>query len=195
VDAGEPATVERVLAAAEDEFGRAGLDGAKLADIAKAAGITRPSLLYHFASKDALYGAVVDRAFGRLGRLLEGSMGAPLPFAERLEATVRAYLGFLDEHPALAAVVLRELLDARGPGRRILLERIVPLLKRVEQFVRDEGGEQLSPSLPIRGAILAVVTSALVRRSATEPLRDALWGRGDPTLGVALHLFLRRPIP
>ena len=50
----EDTTKMRVLRAAEVEFGRAGRDGARLEDIASAAGITRPSLLYHFASKDEL---------------------------------------------------------------------------------------------------------------------------------------------
>ena len=59
-------TPTRILDAAEHAFAIAGLAGARLADIAGAAGIRRPSLLYHFSSKERLYGAVVERAFAVL---------------------------------------------------------------------------------------------------------------------------------
>ena len=57
------ATTERLLSSAEKHFGQAGFDAARLQDIAKDAGITRPSLLYHFETKEKLYDAVVARAF------------------------------------------------------------------------------------------------------------------------------------
>ena len=60
------ATTERLLTAAEKRFGKNGFDAARLSDIAKDAGITRPSLLYHFESKEKLYDAVVARAFDKL---------------------------------------------------------------------------------------------------------------------------------
>ena len=63
------ATPERLLDAAEQCFAQ-GYDAARLEDIAAAAGIRRPSLLYHFASKDDLYAAVVRRTFARLGAAL-----------------------------------------------------------------------------------------------------------------------------
>ncbi|MBC8069692.1 MAG: helix-turn-helix transcriptional regulator, partial [Deltaproteobacteria bacterium] len=45
------ATPERILEAARAEFAAVGFAQAKLADIAARAGITRPSLLYHFGTK------------------------------------------------------------------------------------------------------------------------------------------------
>ena len=43
-------TEERILQAAETEFGRKGFERTRLEDIAETAGIRRPSLLYHFKS-------------------------------------------------------------------------------------------------------------------------------------------------
>lgn len=49
------ATIERILASAEAEFGSKGLDGAKIDDIAKAAGISKQLIYHYFKGKVDLY--------------------------------------------------------------------------------------------------------------------------------------------
>ena len=69
-------TKERILAAAQNHFAKAGFDAARLQDIASDAGITRPSLLYHFSTKEDLYRLVVERTFEQLlGLLSEVAIG------------------------------------------------------------------------------------------------------------------------
>lgn len=186
----DTATPERLLAAAEAEFARCGLAGARLEDIARRAGIRRPSLLYHFPTKGSLYAAVVRRTFARMGEALVAAMIAPGTFAQRIDRTVGAFAGFLDRNPSWSPVLLREFLDRRGPGRRILLQEIAPLLGQVERFVRDEGGRELRAGLPVRAAILHVVSDILLR-SAAGPLRRPLWGPANPR-ALARILFVRR---
>ena len=77
------ATPERILLAAEQAFADHGYGPAKLADIARVAGIRRPSLLYHFATKEVLYAAVVSRTFERLGRALAEGGGRRVRSASR----------------------------------------------------------------------------------------------------------------
>lgn len=50
----------RILAEALSVFGEKGYEGASLTDIARAADITKPGLLHHFASKEELFIAVLD---------------------------------------------------------------------------------------------------------------------------------------
>jgi len=52
---------ERLLDAAIAAFGQSGFHTATLADIARACGISRPGLLHHFDSKEALLTAVLER--------------------------------------------------------------------------------------------------------------------------------------
>jgi TetR/AcrR family transcriptional regulator len=48
-------TMDRILAAAEMEFGRKGLDGAKIEDIAREAGVSKQLIYHYFNNKVDLY--------------------------------------------------------------------------------------------------------------------------------------------
>lgn len=190
VNEAQVATPERLLGAAELEFARHGFHGAKLQDIAERAGISRPSLLYHFESKHILYSAVVHNVLTQLGETLQEAMGAGEDFDTQVDALVQGFLDFLKVRPSAARVVLREIMDDEGPGQALLLEVGVPLLELVERFLRDRGADRLPAHLPIRGALLQVMSSAFVKASSGR-LEDALWGDADPHLTLTRHLFKR----
>jgi AcrR family transcriptional regulator len=168
-------TPTRVLDAAENAFALAGIAGAKLADIAAAAGIRRPSLLYHFSSKEGLYSAVVERGFDALGHSLGEAMDTEGEFEERLKRVLSCFVEFLDRRPHLARIVCRQIVDGSGPGKEILLNRVAPLLDRVVRWVEREGSERLRPEVSVRAATMQVCSSVLLR-SASGELRTALWG-------------------
>src|SRR4051812_19540058 len=94
-------TPERLLVAAEDVFAQFGVEKATLADIAARAGITRPSLLYHFDTKERLYDAVVVRAFSALGEILMSSISMSGGFIDRFQAVVEAFITYVSVHPQL----------------------------------------------------------------------------------------------
>ena len=79
-------TAERILDAAEELFAERGYAGATLRDVATRVGVRPPSLYNHFASKDALYAAVLERGIGPLIELLARSAAAPAEDAERRRA-------------------------------------------------------------------------------------------------------------
>lgn len=182
------ATPERLLDAAEHVFAQQGLRGARLEDIAASAGIRRPSLLYHYASKDELYAAVVRRIFEHLGAELLRAMAGPPDFRARFDAVVATYAGFLAGHPGHARILVWELLDGQGPGRVILLDQVVPLLDLVERFVRIEGRGEIREGLPVRAAILQVAADIVLRSAAAE-FKAPLWGDTDHTRALARALF------
>jgi AcrR family transcriptional regulator len=184
-------TTERLLEAAEREFAEKGFEAARLSDIAERIGIRRPSLLYHFGSKQALYEAVVKTALLRLGEALVLEMAGPDPFVDRFHRAVDRFGTFVEERPMIAKLLLREVLDARGPGHAILLEVGIPVVERVESFMRDDGRGVVPDDLPIRAALMAIVSSAMLRVSA-GPLAEPFWGPKDRTREVARAMFLAR---
>jgi AcrR family transcriptional regulator len=178
---GQPETAERVLLAGVDAFARDGFTRTTLADVARAAGISRPSLLHHFPTKEALYAEVVTRVFSALGAALSEALGAAETWEGRLRGLCDAYTGFLAAHPTHARLVARELVDGDGPGARLLRDRAVPLLDRVTAAVA------LGPirDVPVRHAILLVVSDGLLAAASRADdragsLGDLLWGPTDP---------------
>lgn len=182
-------TRERILDAAERAFGADGFGDTKLADVAAAAGIRRSSLLYHFGSKEDLHAAVVLRVFDALQSAFAQVVATPRPHDAQVVALVQAYLAFLERRPSFAGLVLRGLMDGRGPARELLQERLVPLLQFIEAYVEPHA----PPGVPVRAALLQIGSDALVRASA-GPLRDTLWGPSR-SLALAKTLLIRHPGP
>jgi AcrR family transcriptional regulator len=60
------ATREAILSAATEEFAQHGLGGARVDRIAERAGINKRMLYYYFGHKDALFLAVLERAYERI---------------------------------------------------------------------------------------------------------------------------------
>jgi AcrR family transcriptional regulator len=189
---GDTATPARLLEAAARAFGARGFEGATLAEIARAAGIRRPSLLYHYETKEALYAAVVQQVFAELGAILGSARDGGDDFAGQLERVVDRLVELVRRRPDAARLVLRELLDGRGPGQALLLAAAVPVLDQAERFVRLRGAGRLRADLPVRAALLQVVSAVFVR-AAAGPLEAPLWGDEDHARALARTLFLDPP--
>jgi AcrR family transcriptional regulator len=83
------ATIKRIMAAAREEFGLNGFDGAKMEHIARRAGVSKQLVYIYFKSKDELYGEML-RAISRetYERLLKVDYAELEP-----ELAVRTYIG------------------------------------------------------------------------------------------------------
>ena len=187
-DAIKTPTKERILTSAEAQFGQLGYTSASLADIGEQAGIRRASLLYHFKSKEVLYRAVQEALFDDLATALAPSFLPHAPFAERLMGMTQAYVDFLDERPAFAAIVVRDLIDDRGTMRARILGFLDPLITTVEQWVATEGTGIVRPGLDLRAALLMISSNALLRQ-ATGPLGSSLWGDSSQSIALSQKLF------
>src|SRR5688572_8695115 len=62
-----------ILDAAEAQLTKAGPDSIRLQDVARAVGVSHPTVLHHFGSRDELVRAVVQRAFETLQSELVGA--------------------------------------------------------------------------------------------------------------------------
>lgn len=192
-------TVERLLAAAEVVFAERGFAGARLSEIARGAGVSSPSLVYHFPTKETLYAAVVARTFERVAARLSVGMGARGEFPERLDALVREFRVWLREHPHQARLVVRELVEvgvepadstgaaagASGPGRRLLADQIAPLVDVVVAFLEREGAGWLAPGRPLKAAVLLIASDTLLRNASAD-LAAVLWGPDEPDPAITL---------
>ncbi len=182
-------TDQRILEAAEGEFGPLGFHGAALADIAATAGIRRPTLLYYFETKAALYSAVVERGFqGLTVAAAEGIAGAGT-FEERLEAVVVNLTAFAAQRTPLMQIIARELI-APSPHAEMVSGALAQFVEALNAFVRSEGGDRIRAEIPLQEVALQLISGYLLR-SVMRDRRDALWDSdADYTLALARRLLL-----
>jgi len=111
-------TREEILEAAGRAFAARGFDGASLREIAAAAGVAQPLIVYHFGSKEGVWRAAVGRLFSRVAQATEEAVAAVGPDAgeARLRALLRSLIGVIARDPAWLQILLRE---AAEPGPRL----------------------------------------------------------------------------
>ena len=99
---------ERIVSAALAEFSENGYSGSRLTSVARRTGISKPTLLRYFASKDEIFREVVRTTLvGCLTPLLDGvphSNGATVTAVDQVRAFAKAYWHVM-ERPELTEVL------------------------------------------------------------------------------------------
>jgi AcrR family transcriptional regulator len=128
-------TAERILDAAEALFAERGYNGASLRDVATRVGVRPPSLYNHFASKDALYAAVLERGLGPLVERLAQSVAAPAGESDDPGRLVSDVMEILARRPGLPRLVLHETLAGGQRLTPMLRSWIAPAFERAHELV------------------------------------------------------------
>jgi AcrR family transcriptional regulator len=99
---------ELIEKAASALFAERGYAGARLEDIAAAAGVTKQLLYQHFSSKKALHMALLAKHRDELLARLAQDMATPGPLAERLPQVLDRWFAYVEEHPYALAMLFRD---------------------------------------------------------------------------------------
>ncbi len=183
-------TRSRVLAEAARAIREVGPDGISVAEVMSAVGLTHGGFYAHFASKDALVAAALDRMFDdmreRFARSTDGH-GA----AEGLARYIEFYLsprhrdarGTGCPLPALSADLPRLGPEARaryGAGVAALTERLAGHIARLGR----------TPAGPLAASVVAELVGALaLARAVADPAQsDAILAASRTTLMLRLGL-------
>lgn len=157
-------TKERILEAATRRFARSGFDGTSLSHIADDVGMKKPSLLYHFPSKDALREAVLDELIGQWQTRLPVILAQAHSVDDRFGALFDAIYDFFSSDPARALLVLREVVDRPTETRERLAEAIQTWATIISSSIsaEQEAGRVhhgVDPEAYVVQAIVAIVGS------------------------------------
>jgi len=113
-------TDELILAGAERLFARYGYDAVSTKQLAAEAGLTIGALYHYFPSKDAVYAATIQRAFGTRPRFPTGIRDAITPAEQRLAQLAAWFVSITLADKSVGRLLQRELLDPRADTAGII---------------------------------------------------------------------------
>ena len=96
---GAPERRAQLLSTARSVFGEHGFTATSMNDIAEQAGVTKPVLYQHFASKHDLFHELLAETAELLVSRLQGEIEASETGREKVERGVDAYVSFFAENP------------------------------------------------------------------------------------------------
>lgn len=194
---------DKILRGAEKLLAAHGFHGTSMRDVADAAGLPLATVVYHFAKKEKLYGAVL----GTIGEELEAEMARALDdegrsWSQRLDGLVHALIAWTDATPGRVKLLLRELLDNPSRVARASKLPLAPVLLRLSAFVeagiRARAFRRVIPEtsvLHLVGAVSYFVAARPTVRRIVGPARDrritASYER--EAIGFARRMFLAAP--
>lgn len=127
---------QATLDAATQLFASNGYDGTSLQAIADAVGVRKPSLLYHYPSKDELRLAVLRRVFEHWNEVFPRILQAATTGNDRFDGLVGEVVRFFAEEPNRARLILREMLDRPAQLRVQMGEYVAPWVAIVTDYIR-----------------------------------------------------------
>jgi len=157
----------QILTQAARLFAEQGYDGTSVQQIAEAVGIRKPSLLYHFRSKDALRENVLAEMLAHWNSVLPGLL-LKASTEERFDGTMEALSEFFIEDPDRARLFLRETLDRPEQMQAMLVQFVRPWIEllgaqldraKTQGLVRDDVDPQ---AYAIEVITMAVAGTAVI---------------------------------
>jgi TetR/AcrR family transcriptional regulator len=175
-------TRQRVLDAAEAVFAERGFGGASTREIAARAGIAKRMLFYYFASKEAVYRAVLERVVSGMVGIHEQfrSDPGPIGLAEAMEGITH----FAAANLSAVRVLTREMMDG-GPYMAELAESYLgPLFAAgAAEVERNMDAGIFRPGDPMH--VLINVAGLTLYYFQMLPLLERIWER-DPLAPATL---------
>jgi AcrR family transcriptional regulator len=142
----------RILWALATCMASKGYQATTIADIARAARVSKTVVYAHFRDKEhcllELYSRANDKVLTTVREAQEEARQAGLPWRERLRAGIGAYLETLAAGPAVAWAALVEVQAAGRPAlalRRDMIDRYVDLLCEIAAGLVEERPDEVRP--------------------------------------------------
>jgi AcrR family transcriptional regulator len=158
-------TSGRLVDAATRRFSEQGYARTSLAQVAADAGMTAPSLLYHFASKEELFNAVLRATWQRVHADLAPILEADLDATTLLAQALQTLLGREQRQAALFRQLHAALLSGDGVGAAAVNDTLLPLIDDIEAAVR-----RASPATPADAPVREALLYVVLAHTAKHPL-------------------------
>lgn len=171
----------QILSHATRLFAEQGYDGTSVQEIAEAVGIRKPSLLYHFKTKDELRENVLAEMLAHWNAVLPGLL-LKASTEERFDATMEALSEFFIEDPDRARLFLRETLDRPAQMQAMLGAFVRPWVELLGgQLDRAKEQGLVRRDVDPQAYAVEVITMAVAGTAVIDTLQTIL--PDDPARG------------
>ncbi len=128
---------ERILDAAERVFAQSGFYGARVAEIARNAGVADGTIYLYFKSKDDLLISLFESRMERVNEQMATAASAADSPTEKLLAMIRGHLQMVHDNPLVAEVLTIELRQSSKFMKEYSNPRFGEFLKLMAQVISD----------------------------------------------------------
>ncbi len=163
---------ERILGVALDVFTERGFEASSTRQIAAKVGVNHGLIRYYFGSKQKLWQAAVDHAFGDMQEEIEAALAdsnARDP-RERVAHMIRAHVHFVARRPTFVRLMFEEG-KRRGDRMRWIVDRhVLPLYGSLTELIQQAMGKNdaLSSVSPIHFFYVVAGATGLIFHQAEE---------------------------
>lgn len=179
-------TEESILTAAVGIFQSKGFAGARMQEIADAAGINKALLHYYFRNKQMLFEAVFKTAFGQLVPEVSKILNADISIPDKISQFVAHYIPFVSKNRFLPVFIIQELNNNPDFAESFFKNSSLPQTEKFKQQLLDaaDAGEirKLNPDQFILD-LFSVVVFPFVGR----PLMKKLLEKDDQGFDRLIH--------
>ncbi len=168
--AGHEATAEAILKAAAEVFAEKGYEGARVDELARAAGVNKATLYYQIGDKEALYHAVLDRVLGRAADEVERAIAQEDDCEARIRAVVEVFARHTGNMRYTAPIMMREV----AGGGRDLPPSATGHMGRMLGALSEtlDSGVECGRFRPVNNFMVhMMMVGSLMLYSANEPIR------------------------
>lgn len=173
-NAKRPATVHRIVRAAEGIFANKGLAGARTGAIARAARVNKALLYYYFRSKEDLHRFTLEMLLSQLRSQVEASLEGSRPAQDRLLGYVNSYFDFVAAHPNYPRLIQRQLMNRGRELGGIVDEYYRPLHDQLTATIRAGIARGEFREVDPKQTVLTLVAMTVFYFGAA-PLLAELW--------------------
>ncbi len=192
----------RIVEAARARFLSDGVDGASLRSIAQDAGTNVGMIYYYFPTKDDLFLAVVEDAYGKVLEHLEAALREEVPTIERFRLLYRRLAAITPVEFDVIRIVMREALISSTRLKQIFARfqsGHLPLLLAAMSNGYREGEFDAGHPMPAVIATLvatAVMPQVVLRRLSSElPMVAGLLPQPEQLAAAIFEVVMRGATP
>ena len=139
-------TEQKILSAAKQQFIQKGMAGARMQEIADAAGINKALLHYYFRNKEQLFRAVFQSSMKEMLPRVFAILTDEAPLEVKVYQLADKYIDFLSENKALPLFILSEMQrDPNSIFKGMAIENIVTFEPLQEQLDAEAKAGNIIP--------------------------------------------------